>query len=84
MVKSRRDKSLSILDLTGDERVDTLYNWTTALDLEYNTTFGSNITRTGKASKFVEIVSSFLIPTFFDLDKISFIFENKGSWSKWQ
>ena len=58
-------QSLSILDLTGDERVDTLYNWTTAFDLEYNTTFGSNITRTGKASKFVEIenkrLSSYLL-----------------------
>ena len=32
------DQSLSILDLIADNRVDTLYNYATAVDLEYNTT----------------------------------------------
>ena len=58
------DQSLSIIDLTGDERVDTLYNWTTAYDLEYNSTVG-NLALTGKASKFVEVenkrLSSYLL-----------------------
>jgi len=60
------DQSLSILDIIGDERVDTLYNYATAVDLEYNTTNRESIIAlTGKASKFVQIdnkrLSSYLL-----------------------
>ena len=52
--------------MIGDERVDTLYNYATAVDLEYNTTNrDSIISLTGKASKFVQIdnkrLSSYLL-----------------------
>ena len=60
------DQSLSILDLIADNRVDTLYNYATAVDLEYNTTNrDSIISLTGRASKFVQIdnkrLSSYLL-----------------------